>query len=85
MALKSTIYKAELNISDLDREYYADHSLTLELSWPTSASPDAIKAALEAAGVRAEVLGLTPRAGEVDGRLRLQPVAAKPAKPGAPS
>lgn len=29
MALKSTIYKAELSISDLDRQYYADHSLTI--------------------------------------------------------
>jgi uncharacterized protein YaeQ len=29
MALKSTIYKAELNISDMDRGYYADHSLTI--------------------------------------------------------
>ena len=29
MALKATILKAELNIADLDRHYYADHSLTL--------------------------------------------------------
>ncbi len=29
MALKSTIYKAELNISDMDRHYYAAHSLTI--------------------------------------------------------
>jgi uncharacterized protein YaeQ len=29
MALKSTIYKAELNIADMDRSYYASHSLTL--------------------------------------------------------
>ena len=29
MALKSTVYKAELQIADLDRNYYADHSLTL--------------------------------------------------------
>lgn len=64
---------------------YADQSLTLELSWPAPGSPDAIKAAFEAAGVRAEVLDLTPRAAEVDGRLRLQPLAAKPVKPGASS
>ncbi|HEY3597373.1 MAG TPA: YaeQ family protein [Paraburkholderia sp.] len=31
MALKSTIYKAELQIADMDRHYYADHSLTLAL------------------------------------------------------
>jgi uncharacterized protein YaeQ len=29
MALKSTIFKAELQISDLDRHYYATHTLTL--------------------------------------------------------
>jgi len=29
MALPSTIFKVELNISDLDRGYYAEHSLTL--------------------------------------------------------
>ncbi len=29
MALKSTICKAELQLSDLDRHYYATHNLTL--------------------------------------------------------
>lgn len=29
MALKSTVYKADLQIADMDRNYYADHSLTL--------------------------------------------------------
>jgi uncharacterized protein YaeQ len=29
MALKSTIYKIDLNISDMDRQYYAQHNLTL--------------------------------------------------------
>jgi len=29
MALKSTIYKAELSIADMDRNYYASHTLTL--------------------------------------------------------
>lgn len=29
MALKSTIYKANLNIADMDRPYYAEHVLTL--------------------------------------------------------
>jgi uncharacterized protein YaeQ len=29
MALKATIYKAELQISDMDRHYYGDHSLTI--------------------------------------------------------
>lgn len=29
MALRSVVYKAELGVSDLDRHYYADHSLIL--------------------------------------------------------
>lgn len=29
MALKSTIYKAALQVSDMDRSYYAEHSLTV--------------------------------------------------------
>lgn len=29
MALKSTVFKAHLNIADMDRSYYADHALTL--------------------------------------------------------
>ena len=31
MALKSTIYKANLQLSDLDRHHYADYPLTLAL------------------------------------------------------
>ena len=29
MALKSTIFKAALQIADMDRGYYADHPLTI--------------------------------------------------------
>ncbi|WP_322052581.1 YaeQ family protein [Paraburkholderia bannensis] len=29
MALKSTIFKVELQIADMDRHYYADHALTI--------------------------------------------------------
>jgi uncharacterized protein YaeQ len=29
MALKSTIFRATLNVSDLDRGYFAEHALTL--------------------------------------------------------
>lgn len=29
MALKSTIYKADLNIADMDRHYYVQHNLTI--------------------------------------------------------
>jgi uncharacterized protein YaeQ len=31
MAQRSTIYKAELSVADVDRGYYADHALTLAL------------------------------------------------------
>ena len=29
MSLKSTIFKAQLSIADIDHGYYADHTLTL--------------------------------------------------------
>ena len=29
MALTATIFKADLNVADMDRHYYADHSLTI--------------------------------------------------------
>ncbi|MGE4449566.1 MAG: YaeQ family protein, partial [Azospira sp.] len=29
MALKSTVFKADLGVADMDRGYYGDHSLTL--------------------------------------------------------
>jgi uncharacterized protein YaeQ len=29
MALKATIYKADLQIADMDRHYYDDHALTI--------------------------------------------------------
>jgi uncharacterized protein YaeQ len=29
MAIKSTIFKAELNVADIDRNYYASHALTV--------------------------------------------------------
>ncbi len=29
MAIKATIFKADLQIADMDRNYYAEHSLTL--------------------------------------------------------
>ena len=57
---------------------YMDHSLTIEITWPTPTAPDAFRQALEAAGVNAEVLALTPRAGEVDGRIRIQQSSTTP-------
>ncbi|MBL8968373.1 MAG: YaeQ family protein, partial [Spirochaetaceae bacterium] len=32
MALKATVFKADLQVSDLDRNYYAEHKLTLARS-----------------------------------------------------
>lgn len=29
MAMKSTVYKVQLNVADMDRDYYADHVLTM--------------------------------------------------------
>ena len=34
MALKSTIYKAEISLSDMDRNVYGEHALTLALPPP---------------------------------------------------
>ena len=31
MALKSTVYKATLQVADMDRSHYRDHTLTLAL------------------------------------------------------
>ena len=36
MALKATIYKADLNIANMDEHIYADYQLTL--AWPPSAT-----------------------------------------------
>ena len=60
---------------------YLDHSLTIEITWSTPTAPDAFRQALESAGVRAEVLALTPRAGEVDGRIRLQSASGTTPRP----
>jgi len=59
---------------------YADRSLTLELTWSTPASPEGLRAALESAGLRAELLAVNPRAGEVDGRVRVFADTKNPAK-----
>jgi len=72
--------RAEPNVR-LRNLRYADQSLTLELTWKTPANPDNFKAAIESAGLHGEVLSLSPRAGEVDGRIRL--TTAKPARSGS--
>ena len=40
MALKATVFKVELQVSDLDRNYYQTHSLTLARHPSTEAEPD---------------------------------------------
>jgi len=40
MALKATIYKAELQVSDMDRQYYATHALTLAQHHPNRRATD---------------------------------------------
>jgi len=52
---------------------YSDKALTLELVWPAPATPEAWKNTAERNGLRVEVLSLSPRANEVEGRLRLTP------------
>ena len=59
---------------------FSEQALTVELTWPTPATPEVWKNSLEAAGLRAEVLALTPHDNEVDGRIRL--TAAVPARSG---
>jgi len=60
---------------------YADANLTVEITWPAPGGSDAFKSAVESAGLKAEVLALTPRANEVEGRIRLT-AAAKPVRSG---
>jgi len=39
MAIKATIFKADLQIADMDRNYYAEHSLTLARHPSETGSP----------------------------------------------
>jgi len=52
---------------------YSDSTLTVEIAWPAPGATDAFRAAVESAGLKADVLSVTPRANEVDGRFRLSP------------
>lgn len=57
---------------------YADRGVTLELALPNYQALDAVKNSLQAANLDVEVLAANGRGNEVDGRLRVQPRAAKP-------
>lgn len=55
---------------------YGDGALTLELSAPDFQTLEAIKNALTAAGLQAQVLGANSRANAVEGRVRISTVTA---------
>lgn len=50
---------------------YGDNTLTLDLTWTAPATPDGWKPVLESNGLHAEVLSVTPRGNDTDGRVRL--------------
>ena len=59
---------------------YGERSLTVDLALPDYQTLDAMKNNLQSANLDVEVLAANSRAGEVEGRLRIQPAGAK-AKP----
>jgi len=52
---------------------YTDSALTVEIAWPAPGGADAFRSAVESAGLKADMLSVTPRANEIDGRFRLSP------------
>ena len=50
MAIKATIYKATLQVADMDRNVYGDHSLTLPLQ-PSETEERLIKVDIEEADI----------------------------------
>jgi len=61
---------------------YADRSLTVEVTAPDTQTLEGFQRALQANGLQAEITASTPRAGEIDGRVRIQvPANAPSAKP----
>jgi general secretion pathway protein L len=63
---------------------YTERSVTLELTLPDAQTLEVLKQALRSRGLQAEILAATPRGAEVEGRLRVQPLAAGAAT-GSPS
>lgn len=55
---------------------YTERSVTLELTLPDAQTLEMLKQALRARGLQAEILAATPRGAEVEGRMRVQPLAA---------
>ncbi len=71
MALKSTVVKAELQISDMDRHYYATHDLTLA-QHPSETDERLMVRLLAFALYRRRAPGIRPRPQQ---RRRARPVA----------
>lgn len=58
---------------------YADRSLTLDMALPDYQALDAVKNSFKTTNLDVEVLAANSRAGEIEGRIRIQPhAAAKP-------
>lgn len=55
---------------------YSERSLTLEVLAPDARAIEGFQRALHANGLQADILATTPRAGEIEGRLRIQASAA---------
>ena len=72
MALKSTIYKVELSLSDMDRQVYGEHLLTLALH-PSETE--------ERLMVRLLAFALTVPADELNGRMVFAKGLADPDEP----
>ena len=54
---------------------YGERSLTLEVLAPDAQAIEGFQRALRANGLQADILATTPRAGEMEGRLRIQAAA----------
>lgn len=73
VALSATVFKVELGISDIDRGYYADHTLTVARH--PSENDERMIARLLAFGLRAH------RLSDIDGELAFGPGLSSPGVP----
>jgi general secretion pathway protein L len=58
---------------------YSDKAVTVDLTLASAAALESIKQRLANAGLRVDVVSTTPRGGELDGRLHVEPAAPAPA------
>jgi uncharacterized protein YaeQ len=78
MAIKSTIYKAALQIADMDRGLYADHALTLALHPSETEEADGAPAGLCAAGAGQRPRRRAAVRARPVGQRGTRPLAARP-------